>query len=29
MYCTSNEVEEVQKMLHTQKWFQWTFDLVP
>jgi len=29
IHCTSNEVEEVQKMLHNQKWFQWTFDLVP
>ena len=29
MYCTANEVEEVQKMLHKQNWFQWTFNLVP
>ena len=29
MHCTSNEVEEVHKMLHNQKWFKWTFDLVP
>lgn len=27
--CTSNEVEDVQLMLHEQKWFQWTFNLVP
>ena len=29
MCCTANEVEEVQKMLHKQNWFQWTFNLVP
>jgi hypothetical protein len=29
MQCTSNEVEEVQKMLHNQSWFEWTFNLVP
>lgn len=29
MHCTSNEVEEVQKMLNKQNWFQWTFNLVP
>jgi len=29
MRCKANEVEEVQKMLHKQKWFQWTFNLVP
>jgi hypothetical protein len=29
MHCTSNEVEEVQKMLHNQSWFGWTFNLVP
>ena len=29
MHCTSNEVEEVQKMLHSQNWFEWTFNLVP
>jgi hypothetical protein len=29
MYCTANEVGEVQKMLHKQTWFQWTFNLVP
>ena len=29
MQCTSNEVAEVQKMLHKQSWFEWTFNLVP
>jgi len=29
MCCTAKEVEEVQKMLHKQNWFQWTFNLVP
>ena len=29
MRCKANEVEEVQKMLHKQNWFQWTFNLVP
>ena len=27
MCCKANEVEEVQKMLHKQNWFQWTFIL--
>lgn len=29
MRCTSNEVEEVQRMLHSQNWFEWTFNIVP
>jgi hypothetical protein len=28
MKCTSNEVEEILKMLNNQKFFQWTFNLV-
>ena len=28
MHCTSNEAEEVLKMLQSQKWFEWTFNFV-
>ena len=28
MYCTNNEIEIVQKMLHNQNWFEWTFNLI-
>lgn len=29
MYCTGNEIEEVQRMLRSQYWFEWSFEIVP